>query len=261
MNSTSTIKSVFITGAGAGIGAATARLFASHGWFVGLYDRDVAAVRLLADEIGSHQTISGRLDVTRPEEWRAALEGFIARAHRLDVLINNAGILYSGAFEDTALEDHLRTIDVNVKGVLTGCHMALPYLKKTAHARVVNLSSASAIYGQPNLASYSATKFAVRGLTEALDNEWRRFGIRVVDVMPLFVQTAMVHDMDAGSIRRLGVHLTPDDVAHAVFTAATGSSWQTPTHTPVGLPTRLLYATIGLLPDRLNHWVNGLLSK
>lgn len=71
-------------------------------------------------------------------------------------------------------EDHSRTIQVNVNGVLNGCHSGFEHLKANTHgARVINLSSTSAIYGQTNLASYSASKFAVRGLTEALDNEWK----------------------------------------------------------------------------------------
>jgi NAD(P)-dependent dehydrogenase (short-subunit alcohol dehydrogenase family) len=83
-------------------------------------------------------------------------------------------------------------VDVNVKGVLNGCHLAKPYLLRTPGERVINLSSGSAEYGQASLATYWATKFAVRGLTEALNVEWQADGIPVMDVMPLCARTAMV---------------------------------------------------------------------
>lgn len=253
------MKCVFITGAGAGIGQETARLFAKKGWFVGLYDRDEAAVQRLADEIGNKQAIFGKLDVTDIDGWKKSLAAFFDKTSQLDLLINNAGILYSGAFENISLQQHKQLIDINVQGVINGCHSAFPYLQTTPHSRVINLSSASAIYGQPDIATYSASKFAIRGLTEALDNEWKVQGIRVLDIMPLFVKTAMVTDMKAGSFRKMGARLTPLDVAQTIYHVA--KEKVPPTHTPVGLSTRLLYTVSGLAPDRLNHWLNGLLSK
>ena len=252
------MKCVFITGAGAGIGQETARLFAKKGWFVGLYDRDEAAVKKLAEEIGSKQAMFGKLDVTDADGWKKSLADFFDQTSQLDLLINNAGILHSGGFESIALEKHKQLIDINVQGVINGCHNAFPYLQTTPNSRVINMSSASAIYGQPEIATYSASKFAIRGLTEALDNEWRIQGIRVVDIMPLFVKTAMVTDMNAGSFKKMGAHLTPNHVAQAIYRVA--KEKKPATHTPVGLSTRLLYTLSGLAPDRLNHWINGLLS-
>jgi len=253
------MKCVFITGAGAGIGQETARLFAKQGWFVGLYDRDEDAVKRLANEIGSKQALYGKLDVTDVKQWKKSLAEFFDKTSKLDLLINNAGILYSGAFENITIEQHQKIIEINVQGVINGCHSAFPYLQTTPHSRVINLSSASAIYGQPDIATYSASKFAIRGLTEALDNEWKVQGIRVLDIMPLFVKTAMVTDMKAASFRKMGAKLTPNDVAKTIFQVAKQKS--PATHTPVGLSTRLLYTVSGFAPDRLNHWLNGLISK
>ena len=253
------MKCVFITGAGAGIGQETARLFAKQGWFVGLYDRDEDAVKRLADEIGSKQALYGKLDVTDIGQWKKSLAAFFDKTSQLDLLINNAGILHSGSFESITVEQHQQLININVQGVINGCHSAFPYLQTTPYSRVINLSSASAIYGQPDIAVYSASKFAIRGLTEALDNEWRVQGIRVLDIMPLFVKTAMVTNMKAASFRKMGAKLTPKDVAQTIFRVAKEKS--PATHTPVGLSTRLLYTVSGFAPDRFNHWLNGLISK
>jgi len=115
-----------------------------------------------------------------------------------------------------------------VLGVILGIHESLALLERTAKAEgsaaIVNMSSASALWGQPELAVYSATKFAVRALTEALDVEFRSKGVRVSDVMPGYVDTPMVHTQKhtARSLARLGVKLTADDVAEVVWKAANG---------------------------------------
>jgi NAD(P)-dependent dehydrogenase (short-subunit alcohol dehydrogenase family) len=245
---------VLISGAAAGIGRATARLFASHGWMVGIGDVDEPGLALLQAELGE-RGIALRLDVTRPADWQSALEAFFARTGRLDVLVNNAGILISGPFESNALARHEALVDVNIKGVLYGCFAAREYLARTPGARLVNMSSSAAIYGQAALATYSATKFAVRGLTEALNIEWQDQGIRVMDVMPLFVQTGMVKDMNAASVRRLGVRLTPEDVASVIYRAATYRGSIGKVHWPVGLGAKLLHAMNGAGPDRLARFV------
>src|SRR6202008_3519610 len=105
-------------------------------------------------------------------------------------LLNNAGILSAGPFESVPLARHFAMLDVNVASIMIGCHRALEYLKRTPGARVINMASATAIYGQPDLVTYSATKFAVRGFTEGLDLEWGRHGIRVSDIWPSFVSSA-----------------------------------------------------------------------
>jgi NADP-dependent 3-hydroxy acid dehydrogenase YdfG len=245
----------FITGAASGIGRATATLFAQRGWFVGLADIDDAALASLARELGADNCWTCRLDVTQEQQWQHALAGFVEYAGRLDLLVNNAGILISGPFTANPLARHHTLVDVNLKGVLNGCHVAKPYLLRTPGSRVINLSSASAEYGQAALATYSATKFAVRGLTEALNVEWQADGIRVMDVMPLFVRTAMVDGMDAASVRRLGVRLTPDDVARVVLKAAQYGGSYGKVHWPVGWMARLLHAMGGAGPDRVNRFV------
>ncbi|MBP7654915.1 SDR family oxidoreductase [Pseudomonas aeruginosa] len=253
------MRSIFITGAAAGIGREVALRFAAAGWFVGLYDVDETAVRALAGALGA-RSHAARLDVSRIEDWHAALEAFAPAAQgRLDLLFNNAGIAIAEAFEDSAVERHCRVIDVNLRGVLNGCHAALPLLRATPGARIVNMCSASALYGQPLLATYSATKAAVRSLTEALDIEWQRHGVRVVDVLPLFVNTAMVADevSKMKTVQTLGVRLRAEDVARVVWRLAQGRPQRLPVHNAVGWQTWLFYVLGKRVPDALNRLVTA----
>lgn len=261
--STAPRKSIFITGAAAGIGRAVAERFAKAGWFVGLYDVDEAAVQALAQQIGPQQCHAGKLDVASAPDWGPQLEAFWqASGQRLDLLFNNAGIAVTSYFEDADLARHHRLIDINIKGVINGCYAALPYLKRTPHARVVNMCSASALYGQPMLSTYSASKAAVRSLTEAIDIEWQRHGIRVVDALPLFVNTAMVADevSKMKTVKTLGVHLSADDVARTVWSLAQGSPKSLPTHSPVGWQTKFFYVLSKCTPDAINRFVTARLG-
>lgn len=159
---------------------------------------------------------------------RAITSALVARGWRVGAFdIDEAGLatlsggsVLTGRLDTIPLADQQRAVEVNVTGVLNGCHTAYPYLRATPGAQVVNLCSASAIYGQPELATYSATKFAVRGLTEALDLEWEDDDITVTAIWPLFVNTAMVDGMDVGAQRRLGVRLPPRTLPPGSWTSS-----------------------------------------
>ncbi len=255
-----TRRTVLVTGAAAGIGRAVASRFAAEGCLVGAYDVDVVGLKSLAAELGE-SVVTGPLDVRDAEAWRTTLESLTTRSGgRLDVLVNNAGILQSGRFADIPLDVQQRTVEVNVTGVLNGCHTAYQYLRATPGAHVVNLASASAIYGQPELATYSATKFAVRGLTEALDLEWAGEDITVRAIWPLFVDTGMVVGMDTGATRSLGVRLSADDVAAEVVRAAR-SGRHLGVHRAVGRQARLMLASSELAPSWVMRAVNRRISS
>ena len=159
---------------------------------------------------------------------RAITSALVARGWRVGAFdIDESGLatlsgssVLTGRLDTIPLADQQRAVEVNVTGVLNGCHTAYPYLRATPGAQVVNLCSASAIYGQPELATYSATKFAVRGLTEALDLEWEDDDITVTAIWPLFVNTAMVDGMDVGAQRRLGVRLPPRTLPPGSWTSS-----------------------------------------
>ncbi|MCI4644282.1 MAG: SDR family oxidoreductase [Hyphomonadaceae bacterium] len=186
-------KSIFITGAASGIGAETARYFAQRGWFTGLYDVNETGLEEVADVIGSGNCHMARLDVRSREDWAHAVAGFCGETDgRMHVLFNNAGIGRHGWFEDIAPEDNDLLVDVNLKGVINGIQACMQPLTDTPGARIVNTASTAGIVGSPQLAVYSATKFAVRGLTEALDVEFKGLDIRVTSLMPWFIETPIL---------------------------------------------------------------------
>lgn len=248
---------IFITGAASGIGRACAELFARQGWFVGLYDVNADGVKEVAAALGEGNTACGALDVSDPEAWELALADFWRRSgQRLDVLLNNAGILTAGAFESVPLKRHFAMLDVNVASILIGCHRALDYLRQTPGARVINMASATAIYGQPDLVTYSATKFAVRGFTEGLDLEWSRYGIRVSDIWPSFVSSAMAASFERlPSAKSLGIRLAPADVAAKVWRCATTRRLIHKTHWTVGPQASLLSLATRITPTALTRLV------
>lgn len=264
MTATST-RTALITGSGRGIGRAIAEKLLADGWTVGVYD--VSGDQSWAE--GRDNAIVGTLDVTDPEAWDTVLNDFATKAGGIDVLVNNAGILYGGEFADSTHGSDAAIIDVNVKGVLFGCRSALPHLKaRAADGRrplVLNLCSAAAIYGTPEMATYSASKFAVRGITEALEVEWLPLGIAVRTIMPLFTDTGMLDGVDTGGTRRMGVKLTPNDVrdqAVEVIEKITGSDPKSPTkvHYPVGLQAKTLWAGCHISPPFLTRFVNAKLT-
>jgi NAD(P)-dependent dehydrogenase (short-subunit alcohol dehydrogenase family) len=185
---------IFITGAASGMGRETAKLFASKGWFVGAADVNTTGLATLQQELGSQSCWTVKLDVTSKAAFDQALAEFDAKAGRLDLMFNNAGIGESGWFEDVPYEAAMRVVQINFVGALNGAYAALPYLKKTANSMLFTTSSSSATYGMPRIAVYAATKHGVKGLTEALSVEWARHGIRVADVLPGLIDTAILRE-------------------------------------------------------------------
>jgi NAD(P)-dependent dehydrogenase (short-subunit alcohol dehydrogenase family) len=252
------VNNILITGAASGIGAATARLFHQHGWQVGLLDINHQALTQLAGELGN--VWHAELDVADPAAVKVALADFCAlHGGQLRLLFNSAGILQCGHFEDIELSEHARILQINVQGLLNMTHAAFPYLKATPGAQVINMGSASGLYGVPHLASYSASKFAVRGLTEALDLEWAKHGIRVGDLMPPFVSTPMLNNQrfQAPVLRRLGVNLEAEAVAHA----ALAQSHSRAVHRPISRQFKLLYWSGQLTPAWLTRRIMAWLSR
>ena len=220
-------KSIFITGAASGIGRATAELFASRDWLVGLVDFDDEGLRRVAAGLKPRKVWIGDLDVTDYAAYELTLAKFAEESDgRLDVLFNCAGVLRQSPFEELDRDDEKTILAVNVLGVTNGIHAALPLLKSTPGAHVVSMSSSAAIYGVPEEAMYSASKFAVRALTEALSLEFEQYGITVCDIMPPIVHTPMVaYQAFAAAVYKnlKDEGMTADQVARVVWDAAHGT--------------------------------------
>lgn len=263
-------RSVVVTGAGRGIGEATARMFADAGYLVGAYDLKPCTWAECDDRV-----VTGALDVTDPAAWESALGDFAIRTGGgIDVLVNNAGTLYGTPFIDASYEQDALLVDVNVKGVLYGCRAAFPFLRKGTRLAVINVCSASAIYGQAEMATYSATKFAVRGITEALDLEWRPHGVHVSSVWPLYVGTEMLAGVETAGMKNLGVTLTEDDVAAEIVAVADKAGRRSSglvdrlcdaltdsVHRPVGQQATAMYLASQVIPGRILKFTNKRLTS
>ena len=239
-------KSIFITGAAAGIGAETARLFARNGWLVGASDVNEAALAALQRELGAERVSLHPADVRDRAAIEAALRDFAARTGgRLDALFANAGVLFMGPDESITPAQKDLLVDVNVKGVIHTVDAGFPHLKQTPGAHLVAMASTSAEYGSPEHAVYSATKFFVRGLTEALNIEYRAHDVQVSAIYVAYVQTGMVFDAEVkpASIERLGVKIAPQRVAATVWKAVHGDR----VHWRVGFDARMINFAVRLL--------------
>jgi NAD(P)-dependent dehydrogenase (short-subunit alcohol dehydrogenase family) len=206
-----------ITGAARGIGRATAAAFVRQGMRVAIGDVDFEAASHTASELGA-STVALPLDVTDRASFAAFLDGAEEQLGPLDVLVNNAGILQVGRFLD---EDDLtaqRMIDINLHGVILGNKLALERMVPRDRGHIVNISSQAGKFGAPGGATYSATKHAVVGLTEAIRGELRLMGARidVSYVMPAVVNTELGSGL--GAVRGVS-NLEPTEVADAIVEA------------------------------------------
>jgi NAD(P)-dependent dehydrogenase (short-subunit alcohol dehydrogenase family) len=219
------MKSVFITGAASGIGLETARRFASEGWFTGLYDINEEAIEGLVSSAEFENSTGGRCDVADRESVRQAMAHFAeATDNRMDVLINNAGVLTAGHFESIDGAAHDAIIRVNVLGLTNVAQLAFPLLKDTPKSTLLNLCSVSSVHGVPLLAVYSASKFYVNGLTQALSIEWAEHGIRVLSIKPPFVATGMIDGMPEQLMKSFTVDFSAEQIADEVMRALAGSA-------------------------------------
>lgn len=218
-------KTILITGAASGIGRETALFFAQKGWYVGIFDVNEAGLKTLESGIGASNCFSGIMDVTDPESVQKGIDAFAKKTEgKLNVLLNNAGILEFGLYENIPLKRHLQIVDVNFKGCLNCIYYCLPYLKKTNNARIINMSSISSLYGSPELAVYASTKHALSAMTEALDIELEPYGIKVCDIKPPYVKTPMLKGGENSKslriLRVIGGQTNTEKVAKTVWKAA-----------------------------------------
>jgi NAD(P)-dependent dehydrogenase (short-subunit alcohol dehydrogenase family) len=228
-----------VTGAGGGIGREIARRLAREGMAVAVLDRDRAAAETAAAEIDGLPLAA---DVTSPQEVSRAVEAVLTRFQRIDVLVNNAGIAWMGPALEMPLEALQAMLRANVEGVFIVSRAVLPHMIARRSGSVVNLASWAGKTGNAFFAGYSASKFAVIGLTQALAREMAPHGIRVNAICPgIVVDTAMRTAIESQQ-RQYGLPETaereksilvgrvsvPDDVARVVaFLASDEASYMT----------------------------------
>jgi short-subunit dehydrogenase len=205
---------VVVTGAARGIGAATAELLASRGAVVALGDLDTALVQEVAERVG-RGAVGAHLDVTSPDSWQDFLRA-VGEIGPIDVLVNNAGIMPLGSVLKEPDAVARAIIDVNVHGVINGTKAVAPGMVERGRGHIVNVASAVGRIAVADGATYSASKFAAVGFSEATRAELKPQGVDVSVVLPTVVQT----DLAAGVPTARGVKsVTAEEVAEVIATA------------------------------------------
>ncbi|HZQ87960.1 MAG TPA: glucose 1-dehydrogenase [Acidimicrobiales bacterium] len=176
-------KAVIVTGASRGTGEVTARLLASHGANVALFDVRDDLGAAVAKDIGG-DAIYVHCDVSSEADWAAGVAEVVERFGRLDVLVNNAAVLHLAALADTSVDDYMRVFRVNELGAFLGIKAVIEPMKAAGGGSIVNISSIDGVFVSPGTAPYAASKFAVRGLAKTAALELGKFGIRVNCVCP-----------------------------------------------------------------------------
>lgn len=197
-------KIVVITGASSGLGEATARHLVASGATVVLGARRVDRLRALADELKIPRSAAVQTDVTDRMQVTRLVDGAVAAHGRIDVVLNNAGLMPHSPLERGKVEDWDRMIDVNLKGTLYGIAAALPHMTKQKSGHIINVSSVAGHKVRPGSAVYAATKAAVRMLSEGLRQEVKPYNIRTTVISPGAVESELPRSV------------TEDDVAKGV---------------------------------------------
>lgn len=192
-NDTISGKVIVITGASSGLGEAAARHLAALGAVVVLGARREKRIRALADELNGAggSALALATDVTDPAQVRRLVDTAVEQFGRVDVVINNAGVMPQSPLERLRIDEWDRTIDVNVKGVLYGIAAALPHMKRQASGHVINVSSVAGHLVRPGGAVYSASKHAVRVISEGLRQEVKPYGLRTTIISPGAVESEL----------------------------------------------------------------------
>ena len=223
-------KVVIVTGAGRGLGAAHARTLAAQGAVLIVTDVTAEPAEAVAVSLGpSHLGMS--LDVTDPSAWGEVVIRAVAEHGRIDALVNNAGICLGAPFLDTEVDMYEKQLKVNLFGAVRGMQAVVPHMPPGSS--IVNISSVAGLYGWRNSAGYSASKFALRGMSRSAAIELGERGIRVNCICPGAADTAMLSEESragGGAVAGLPIARagTPEEVSAMVaFLVSDASSYCT----------------------------------
>lgn len=185
-------KVVVITGASSGLGAETARHLAKQGAMLVLGARRLDRLEMLASELGLDKKAIVQTDVTERNQVKALVDRAVELHGRIDVMLNNAGLMPSSMLDKLKVDEWDRMIDVNIKGVLYGIAAALPYMQSRKAGQIINVSSVAGHKVGPGGAVYAGTKWAVRAISEGLRQEVKPWNIRTTIVSPGAVATELI---------------------------------------------------------------------
>jgi NADP-dependent 3-hydroxy acid dehydrogenase YdfG len=207
-------KVVVITGASSGLGEATARHLSAQGAMVVLGARRVERIQSLAEELtgSGGKALAVAMDVTDSEQVKKLVDAAVETYGRVDVMLNNAGLMPHSPLERLKVEDWEQMIDVNIKGVLYGIAAALPYMKEQRAGHFINVSSVAGHKVRAGGVVYAATKHAVRVISEGLRMEVKPYNIRTTVISPGAVATELVDKITEPDIRE-GVRKLTDEMA------------------------------------------------
>lgn len=179
---------VIITGASSGIGAATANIFSQSGYPLALLARNKQAM----EKLNLPESLCLEVDITDYQSLQEAIQSAEVMYGPTDCLINCAGTVFAGDFVELSHEQHEQTIKVNLNGLMNGIEIVLPGMRERKTGTIINISSLADRCSRPNIASYAASKAAVKSLTESLRMANARYGIRFCNLAPAKIDTPMV---------------------------------------------------------------------
>ena len=197
-------KVIVITGASSGLGEAAARHLSEHGAIVVLGARRVDRIQSLANELTKNggKALAIATDVTKHEQVKALVDAAVKAYGRIDVIINNAGLMPQSPLDRLKIDEWNQMIDVNIKGVLYGIAAALPYMKEQKGGQIINVSSVAGHKVRAGGAVYSATKHAVRVISEGLRQEVKPYNIRTTIISPGAVDTELPNSISEPDIAK-----------------------------------------------------------
>ena len=207
-----------ITGASRGIGRAIAKRFVKEGMAVALVGRDKSALQETSDLIrkeSNHPTLQIEADLRDVQQIELIVDKTIAEWGRIDVLVNNAGVMYQKPFEDLNQDEIQGMLDVNLRAPILLTQKSLPHIKKQEDGAIINIASLAGKNPVKNGTVYAATKWALRGFAASLMMEVRQDDVRVVTIFPGSVDT----DLNRHSVLKRDTMMQPEDVAHAAYSA------------------------------------------
>jgi NAD(P)-dependent dehydrogenase (short-subunit alcohol dehydrogenase family) len=241
---------ILITGASSGIGKCTAEHLAARGWRVFGTSR---SSRPDSPPVNGVEMIC--MDVDDDASVTRGVQQVLERAGRIDAVVNNAGVGWMGALEDTTIDEAKAQMETNFFGVLRVCRAVLPTMRQQRSGYIINMGSLAGIIGLPFSGTYSASKFALEGLSESLRFETRPFGIHVVIIEPGDFRTQMINT------RRLAAASETNDAYRAIFKRMKDQQDQSESQAPTPEPVAQLVERILNHSRPKLHYPVGLLSQ